>query len=95
MLLKAPVICTCDGVLSPDAIIWVRTAACILDMQRWHLLHGVSLQTPSAVQVSRPVLAIQAQALVAVALLQNSPPALLQSVSSAQVPAGLVMLSTG
>jgi hypothetical protein len=66
-----------------------------MDMQHWHLLHGVSLQTPSAVQLSRPVLAMQAQALVVVALSQNSPSTLLQSLSSTQVPAGLVMLLIG
>jgi hypothetical protein len=96
MVLKAPVICTCDGfLLSTTASSWFRVAVCDCDRQRWQRLHGVSLHTPSAVQLSVPVLAMHAQELVVSALSQNCPPATLQSVLTAHVPAGLLMLSIG
>lgn len=73
----------------------VRTVDCMLEMHCWQRVHGVGLQTPSGVQPSAPVLAEQAHALLGSALLQNSPPATLQSLSAAHVAAGFVMLSMG
>jgi hypothetical protein len=67
----------------------------MLDMHRWQRAQGDSMQRPSDVQLSRPVLGVHAQELVGVSLLQYWPPATLQSLSAAQVPAGLVMFSMG
>lgn len=74
---------------------WVCTALCMPSMHRWQRLQGVSSHAPKAVQVSWPVLAAHAQELVVTCLLQNWPPAVLQSLSTLQVPAGFVMLLIG
>lgn len=90
---KRPAMMLTAGLLESSS--WVCTALCMPSMHRWQRLQGVSSQAPKAVQVSWPVLAAQAQELVVTCLLQNWPPAVLQSLSPMQVPAGFVMLLMG
>lgn len=65
----------------------------MVDRQSWHRLQGVSAHTPRPTQLSPPVAEEQLQLGVVSALLQYWPPAVSQSLSFRQVPAGLVMLS--
>jgi hypothetical protein len=86
---------TWDGLAVPDNANRERTALCMRDRQRWQRLQGVSLHTPRGVQLSWPLPAAHAQELVGCDLSQNCPPAVLQSESTAHVPASFVMLSMG